>query len=381
MNYRYPCTGQITIEGFGRFLEENIGEPRRNIRLFAEELQKAYGFPFITLVNSGSGANLVAAMAMAEKLRKAGKPLTAAISALTFPTTVSALMLAGFQLCLIDTVPDGFTMSTEELADTAGDISLIVPTHLLGFPADMAAIRDIADKNGCLILQDACETMQLLDSQKNPFYSYGDMATLSFYHPHHLSSYGGGAVISLNQEDAMLIDSICHWGRACKCHIDPALCTVPYGPAHQFTYENVGLNAEISELNACFGRWRFRTFDEQERHRKENYRILSECLKCVPALQCYQQPDIGGSLFVFPIRLLNGMTVRDAYDVLLPLGVEIRTLMGGVINEQKAFATLDTRRFPNAHEMAEHTFFVGIHQTIPHSDAEKMAAIIANAFQ
>ena len=61
--------------------------------------------------------------------------------------------------------------------------------------------------------------------------------------------------------------------------------------------------------------------------------------------------------------------------------MEIRTLMGGVTNEQKAFAMLDRRVFPNAHEMAEHTFFVGIHQTIPHSDVEKMAELIANAFK
>lgn len=381
MNYKYPCTGQIPIEGFGAYLENNIGSPRRNIQLFAEELKQGYGFPFITLVNSGSSANLVAAMAMAEKLKSAEKPLTAAISALTFPTTVSALILAGFKIRMIDVAPDSFTISTEELAKEADGVSLIVPTHLLGFPANMQAIRKIADKNSCLILQDACETMDLLDSKKRLYHTYGDITTLSFYHPHHLSSYGGGAVISLNAEDAMLTDSICHWGRACKCHIDPAICTVPHGPAHQFTYERIGLNAEISELNACFGRWRFRSFKDQEQHRKENYRILSECLSGVSSLQCYPQPDIGGSLFVFPIRLLNGMNVREAYEILLPLGVEIRTLMGGVTNEQKAFAMLDRRVFPNAHEMAEHTFFVGIHQTIPHSDVEKMAELIANAFK
>lgn len=39
MNYKYPCTGQIRIEGFGAYLENNIGSPRRNIQLFAEELK------------------------------------------------------------------------------------------------------------------------------------------------------------------------------------------------------------------------------------------------------------------------------------------------------------------------------------------------------
>lgn len=381
MDYRYPCTGQIKVEGFGKYLEENVGSPRKNIRLFAEELQKKYVFPYITLVNSGSSANLVAAMTMAEKLKNMGKPLIAAISAFTFPTTVSALILAGFGIRIIDTEKNGFTMSPNFLEKEISEISLIVPTHLLGFPADMTHIKKLAQEHDCLILQDSCEAMELLDSEKQPYFSYGDITTLSFYHPHHLSSYGGGAVITLNREDALLADSICHWGRACKCHIDPAICTVPHGPAHQFTYERVGLNVEISELNACFGRWRFQTFDEQEQHRKKNYSILYNRLKGIDSIRLYPHPEIGGSLFVFPITLLNGMTVHDAYEKFLPLGLEIRTLMGGVCNEQKAFESIDKRSLPNAHDMAEHTFFVGIHQTIPHSDTEKMAAIIADAFQ
>ena len=35
MKYRYPCTGNVGIIGFGKYLEGEIAEPRRNIRLFA----------------------------------------------------------------------------------------------------------------------------------------------------------------------------------------------------------------------------------------------------------------------------------------------------------------------------------------------------------
>lgn len=380
MNYRYPCTGQIPIEGFGKYLEDHIAYPRKNIRLFQQLLQKRYGYPYISLVNSGSSANIAAGLAMAEKIRKSGKKLIAAISALTFPSTVSALLLSGFSLRIIDTVPGGFTISPEHLEKEILDVSLIVPTHMLGFPANLKRIKEIAEKNGCLILQDACESMELLDPEGIPYYCYGDITTLSFYHPHHLSSYGGGAVIALDREDAMLIDSICHWGRACKCHIDPAICSVPQGPAHQFSYERTGLNIEISELNACFGCWRLRTFDEQELHRKENYRILYQRISEVPALKVYPHPEIGGSVFVFPISLMNGMTVNDAYKILEPLGVEIRTLMGGICCEQPAFLELAKNDLPNAHVLVEHTFFVGIHQTISHIDIQEMAEIIANAF-
>lgn len=81
---------------------------------------------------------------------------------------------------------------------------------------------------------------------------------------------------------------------------------------------------------------------------------------------------------MFPIKLVNGMTVEDSYERLFPHGVEIRTLMGGVCNEQTVFAGLTQLCFPNARDMAKHTFFVGIHQTLLHDDMKAMAELIAD---
>ena len=64
MKYRYPCTGNVGIRGFGKYLEGEIAEPRRNIRLFASELKERFGGAFHCLVNSGSSANLLAFMAL-----------------------------------------------------------------------------------------------------------------------------------------------------------------------------------------------------------------------------------------------------------------------------------------------------------------------------
>ncbi len=380
MKYLYPCTGNISAIGFGKYLEENIREPRRNIGLFARELSEKFAVPYISLVNSGSSANLVACLAMAEKIRKNNKPLTAVISAFTFPTTVSALLLAGFTVKIVDVEKNGFNMDVEKLAENIEGVSLIVPTHFLGFPSKMECIVDIARKNGCYILQDACETIDLRDSDGRQYFTYGDITTWSFYHPHHLSSYGGGAVITLNKDDHLLVDSISHWGRACKCHIDPTLCTNPQGPAHQFTYERTGVNVEISELNACFGRWQLERFDEYEDMRKNNYRILLEALSQKKSIEVFPHPMTGGSLFVFPIRMKNGMAVQEAYAYFSAKKLEIRTLMGGVTNEQKAFSHISDKVYCSAHEMAEHTFFVGIHQTLSQKHIQKMAEILSDFF-
>ena len=102
MKYKYPCTKHIDINGFGTYLEQEMKESRRNITLFTDELKKKFQAPYLTLVNSGSSANLVAALVLAEKIKASGKPLTATVSAFTFPTTISALIMAGFKLVTVD---------------------------------------------------------------------------------------------------------------------------------------------------------------------------------------------------------------------------------------------------------------------------------------
>lgn len=372
--YKYPCTKNIGITGFGDFLEKEAGTPRRNLGLFAREFAQLISAPGddiskqLVLVNSGSSANLVAALAMADRCRREGRPLTAAVSAFTFPTTISALLIAGFSVRLVDVAENHFNLSVESLCKGKDAPSLVAVTHFLGFPADMPALLEYQKATGCLILQDACETLaaRLGDT---PLYKFGDMITWSFYHPHHLSSYGGGAVYSASMDDYLMADSITHWGRACKCHIDKQLCHAPAGPAHQFTYDNVGVNVEMSELNACFGRWQLRCWPEIEARRQAHYKTLYSMLAGREDVMVWpffnERQD---SPFVFPI-LSKRLTVYDVYNKLLPDGIEIRTLMGGSATRQKAFKDkVSYDDCPNASYMTEHSFFVGCHHTLSNKD-------------
>lgn len=100
-------------------------------------------------------------------------------------------------------------------------------------------------------------------------------------------------------------------------------------------------------------------------------------LKDNPNLKVWKVEEDAPSRFVFPIKLTKGMTVRDAWERLSAKGVEIRTPMGGATCTQPAFKDLvDFRDQANAIEMADTTFFVGIHQTLSSHDVKAVARII-----
>ena len=373
---KYKLTGHVNSHMFSEFLSKEIGADRRNIKLFTKELKKTFNVEFLSLVNSGSSANLVAALIVKEIKTPKNKIL---LSAFTFPTTISAYSLLGFNVELIDIEKDTFNMSVKELKEHVdNDTAAVVVTHFLGFPAKLKEIKEICDKHNVLLIQDACETMNLKYKGQS-IHSYGSIITHSFYHPHHLSSYGGGAVIVDNEDLYTLSESIIHWGRLCKCHIDPNKCTAPKNISHNFYYVREGLNVEISELNACFGRYQLQSWEQQELNRKKYYHKLYNKLKKFSFIRVY--PDnLNISPFVFPIKVLTD-NFDEIISELQEKNIEIRNLMGGAIYLQPAFKHLNNGRFLlNAKSQSDNTFFLGIHQYVSSNDFETILTIIEDIF-
>jgi len=424
----------VAADGFPEYLAANLGASRANLTAFGRELRSAFGAERVTLTNSGSSANLAAAFALREL---AGPNRHAIASGFTFPTTLSALLFAGFDVTLVDTEEGGFGIDPEAVRRALRpDTGVIAATHFLGFAADVQGIRYLTGKSreatketadrsqsssddspnpgmrdqrpgapdalrpaalgaeaesspaeaeagrfsdqpagkviaaGPLLLQDACETMGLRVGGA-PVSAAGDLTTWSFYHPHHLSSYGGGAVIANEEGTQRIVESIVHWGRACTCHADGLSCEAPEGIDHQFTYLRPGLNVAMSELNACFGRFQLATFAEQESQRLRNFDILFEALQGRAGV--WTRGD--ASPFVFPIALARG-DVRDVTARLAERGVETRSLMGGSVADQPAYRHVPTDGLARCRALAGRSFFVGIHQSLPEEDVRAVARIL-----
>lgn len=365
---RFPCTGATPVEGFGAFLDRELGEPRRNLRLFSTELAALLGAPSVALVNSGSSANLAAALALRERTRRP----RALVAGFTFPTTVSALQLAGFEVQVVDTAD--FGMAEYALAAALGpEVGVVCVTQFLGFSAGIAGLAARAEAAGALVLQDACETMTMVEDGV-PVHGFADATTYSFYHPHHLSSFGGGAVVCRDPSLARVVESVAHWGRACTCHLgEEESCPAPPGEGHQFHYVRAGQNLEMSELNACFGRFSLRRFADDEVVRRAHYQRLREAT--AELVSTWPPPEHGCSPFVFPFRHPDMATLSAR---LRGRGVEVRTLMGGPIVDQPAFARLAHDGLRACRALAANTRLLGIHQTLAAEDVAAVSEILVD---
>ena len=91
-----------------------------------------------------------------------------------------------------------------------------MPVHLMGKPAKMDLINNIAKKHNLIVVEDAAEAHGAVYKDRN-IGTWGDMAAYSLYVAHIITTVEGGVVVTDREDFAEVLRSLrCH-GRACKC--------------------------------------------------------------------------------------------------------------------------------------------------------------------
>lgn len=219
----------------------------------------------------------------------------------TAVATVAAIERGGFVPVLVDVDRQRYTMSPESLEMTldsqvGGKIRAIVPVHIYGQCANMPAIRKLAQKHGCMIVEDCAQAHGArLDGKIAG--SMSDAAAFSFYPTKNLGAFGdGGAVVTDDEKIAATINSLRQ-----------------YGWQQRYISATVGCNSRLDELQAGFLRVRLQALDQENSTRKKlanMYRqSLADCEQItLPFISVSSDPVY----HLFVVRINGGKKQRDA---------------------------------------------------------------------
>ncbi len=178
------------------------------VAAFEEALREATGAKYAIAVSNGTAALHIGALSLG--LSKGDVGIT---SAITFVASANAIRYAGADVELVDVDPATGLMDIDDLSKEVARLEsegrppkLIVPVDLAGQPADLPAIRAIADACGARVLEDAAHSFGATHTHQGAVHRVGDGrfaqgTTLSFHPVKHITTGEGGAL--LTNDDAV----------------------------------------------------------------------------------------------------------------------------------------------------------------------------------
>jgi len=331
---------------------------------FEKGLAEWWGVKHSVAVNSGSSANFVALQAL--NLEKGSEVITTAGGA--FPTTVSPIVYHGLVPVFVDV--DRLNISPVEIEKAITDkTKAIMFAHTLGFPADIERIMEVANLHGLRVIEDCADSMGSTVGGKK-LGTFGDIATVSFYPAHTMTTGGeGGAVLTNDSKLFREAFSIRDWGRDCVCQVGgkvPACGDRHSNPPfdHRYYYTRLGLNFKLTEMQAAFGNEQLSRVDGFIELRRRNYKILADELGV----------EVDGEVAPFAFPILHPKK-EEAMEYLEKNGIQTRTLFGGNILEHPAYKDIPHRTIGNLSEsdrLLQEAFFVGVG---PHLTKDNMLFI------
>ena len=365
-----------------------------NTEAFEQQVADYIGVHSAVSVNSGSSANLVAMTALCS--RQLGRPLAPGDEVITpavgFPTTVAPIVQNRLVPVFIDCELGTYNLDPSQLAPALSDRTrALFLAHTMGIPANMREVMAFARANDLYVIEDACDAMGST-YEGRLVGSFGELATLSFYPAHHMTTGEGGAVLTDDADLARICRSVRDWGRDCRCGYDSppeGACGRRFGwqiPGmdepydHRYLFTEIGYNLKMTDIQAAIGLAQIEKLPGFGAARRENFSRLYAGLAAYEEFLILPAPTAGSdpSWFAFPITVRPGapFSRRDLTAWLEGRNIETRLLFAGNVVRQPGYRHIEHRavgNLANADLILRAAFFIGV---FPGLDGDRIAYIL-----
>lgn len=245
---------------------------------------------------SGSDALLLALMALGVK---AGDEVITV--PFTFFATAGAISRIGAKPVFIDIQSDTFNIDPVQFEQAITPrTKAVIPVHLFGQCADMAAINEIARRKNVRVIEDACQAIGAVQEGKRTG-TLGDVGCFSFFPTKNLGGFGDGGLMTT--EDPGLADIL-------------SMLRV-HGSRVRYLHEAVGINSRLDALQAAVLHIKLKYLDQWTEGRRRN-------------AQRYQQLFAEKKLLdrvTLPATKSGNFHVYNQYTVRVPQRDELRSFL------------------------------------------------------
>jgi len=372
---------------------------------FAKQFEKKFssylGVRYVSLVNSGSSANLLALSALTsdvfgkKALRPGDKVITAACA---FPTTVNPILQNRLKPVFVDIDP-GTRNPTVDMIRKAitKKTRVIMMAHSLGNPLPLSGIMELVKTYDVWFVEDCCDALgstyhhQLVST-------FGHVATFSFYPAHQITMGEGGAVVTNNPLIHRAIRQFRDWGRDCWCDTGKddtcgrrfgfKMGKLPFGYDHKYIYSQLGYNLKLTDFQAAIGVAQLNKLPRFIRRRKENFKKLYSFFKryenyfVLPTWEKEADPCWFG--FMVVVKEHAPFTRLEIVRYLENHGIGTRNLFAGNLLKHPAYMKRNDYRISgkltNSDIIMNNGFWIGVYPGITNRMLQYSEKIVSKFF-
>lgn len=356
-------------------LDLNRVSSGKYVRQLEERFAKLVGAKEAVAVSSGTDADALALAVLYDFGAQRGDEVIS--PALSFVATGNAVLQAGFRPVFVDVERETLNIDVSQIEGVITKrTKAIMPVHLMGKPANMDGINEIASKYNLFVIEDAAEAHGAEYKGKKAG-TLGHMGAFSLYIAHIISTVEGGIIVTNRSDFAEILRSLRSHGRFCKCkqcvlNIGAGTCTKRFkdGQDRRFFFERIGYSAKMNELEAVVGLGNIEMYQEIFEKRRRNFTYLMEkFLRFSPVLttiteQEYEQ--IGPHAFPVIVGENASFTRDQLVDYLEKKGIDSRNLFLSMPTQCPGFEFLGYKLgdFPNAEYIGNNGIHIGVHQDL-----------------
>src|SRR5687768_499537 len=278
----------------------------------------------------------------------------------TFIASANTVLYVGAKPVFVDIEPGSFNIDVEQIeAAITKRTKAIMPIHLFGNMAEMARVREIAERHGLLIIEDAAQAHGAEEGGRRAG-SWGT-GCFSFYPTKNITTGEGGAITTND-------DCVAERARLIRSH----------GMKVRYYHEVMGYNFRMTNIHAAIGVAQLPKLERFNERRMENARYLSEHLPkdkvAVPQVR-------EGTRHVFhqyTVRVLPPLDRDDVREQLKAAGVGTEVYYPVPVHKQQVYLDLGYggQSFPESERAAREVLSLPVHPGVSREDLDTIVAAV-----
>lgn len=286
-----------------------IAPAGENLNKFEEELAEMIDINHAAALSSGT-----ASIHLALKAVGVERGDVVFCQTLTFAATANPILYEGAVPVFIDSEPGSWNMDPallEEAFQTYTPKAVIV-VHLYGLAAKIDEIKEICDRYGVPLIEDAAESLGTI--YKNRWTgTFGDYGIFSFNGNKIITTSSGGMLVSKNREG---IDKARYWA------------TQSREPVIHYQHEDIGYNYRLSNISAGIGRGQLKVLEDRVQKKRRIFESYRKGLEDIEDISFISEMEDERSNYWLSAILIDSdkVTPRMIYDALEEKNIESRPI-------------------------------------------------------